>query len=487
LLVTIKPHSSLQSYFIGGDISINLDSYSEVLDYLAVMQPAFIYYTKQLIAEGLQESFVFLDENLNEIPKEDLLVKRFKDDTTIHIVPVVMGGGGKRGGVLAILAAAALFFFAGPIGTALAPALAGTGATATGITTAVTQLALSLALSGLSAVLMKAPSAPKNADSARVENNMFSSLKNTIDSGTFVPINYGMPRVAGHLVTGYIKTINHPKGFKVSVSDVIGFNSALYNSTLAAQSGFITIPTSSSVISLDGLVMYIDPANPGSYSGSGTAIADLASDQQGAIIGDVELDNFAFKLNGGYIDMGKSYVSATEINNTDKLYTIEFWTKVPQTITSGDVISNGALGVDLSLGSAQVVKTVGQNDTQVFQTRYYADFSSINTTDALNNRAILNKWLHIVYTLNGTNLKTYLNGRLRAEDTVTSSITSPTNLLIGSAGLSSSYIGLARLYNTELSAEQVTKNFNSEKARFETSSNSSFILPTTQVVNNDRR
>ena len=485
MLVTIKPHSSLQSYFIGGDISINLDSYSEVLDYLAVMQPAFIYYTKQLIAEGLQESFVFLDENLNEIPKEDLLVKRFKDDTTIHIVPVVMGGGGKRGGVLAILAAAALFVIAPYI----APTLAGVipGATVEGVKLAIISQAVGLAISGLSAVLMKAPSAPKNADSARVENNMFSSLKNTIDSGTFVPINYGMPRVAGHLVTGYIKTINHPKGFKVSVSDVIGFNSALYNSTLAAQSGFITIPTSSSVISLDGLVMYIDPANPGSYSGSGTAIADLASDQQGAIIGDVELDNFAFKLNGGYIDMGKSYVSATEINNTDKLYTIEFWTKVPQTITSGDVISNGALGVDLSLGSAQVVKTVGQNDTQVFQTRYYADFSSINTTDALNNRAILNKWLHIVYTLNGTNLKTYLNGRLRAEDTVTSSITSPTNLLIGSAGLSSSYIGLARLYNTELSAEQVTKNFNSEKARFETSSNSSFILPTTQVVNNDRR
>lgn len=497
LLVTLKPHSTLQSHFIGEDIKVNIDSYNDLLDYLIVMQPQFIYYSKQLISEGLQESFIFLDEQLNEIQRDDFFIKRFTSDTTIYIVPTIMGGGGKRGGVLAILAAAALFIFAPQLAPLLGNLTAGAGATAAGAgagaaaggglvaaEAAITQLAIGLAISGLSAILMKAPSAPRNSDSARAENNMFSSLQNTIDSGTFVPINYGMPRVAGHLVTGYIKTINHPKGFKVSVSDVIGFNSALYDSTQAAQSGFLTIPTNISVVVRDGLIMYIDPGNTGSYPVTGTSITDLISGQTGTISGSISLEDFAFKLDGGYIDMGKSYVSADEINNTDRQYSIEFWTKVPDTITSGTMITNTALGVSLARGSGTVTKTVGKDDRLVQQTKYYADFSSINTTDALTNRNMLNSWVHIVYTLADTTLRTYTNGKLKATDTVSTTISGATNLLIGSSGLADSYLGLARLYNKQLSEEEIVKNFNSEKARFETSTSSPVILSTQQVVNN---
>lgn len=485
MLVTIKPHSVLAQHFVGDDIKINIDSYSDLLDYLIVMQPAFIYYSKQVISEGLQESFVFLDENLQEVERDDFFIKKFKKDTTVYIVPIIMGGGGKRGGVLAILAAAALFFAAGPIGGALASGLSGTGLTTAAATLGVQQLAFGLAINGLSAILMKAPSLPKNSDSTRVENNMFSSLRNTIDSGTFVPVNYGMPRVAGQLITGYIKTINHSKGFKVSVSDVIGFNSALYDSDIAAQSGFLTIPTNISVVVRDGLIMYIDPGNTGSYPGSGTSITDLISGQVGTISGDISLDNFAFKLEGGTINMGKSYISSSEISNTN--YSIDFWAKVPSTITSGIIISNDVLGVSLAKGSATKEYTNrGKAGGTRTKTVTYSDYTSINTVDAINNRTILDSWVHIAYTVANTTLKTYTNGELRATEDITTDLNSPVDLTIGSSGLAGTYLGLIRLFNKALTQEQIAKNFNAEKARFEISSNSSFILPSRKLSNDQR-
>lgn len=479
MLITLKPHSTLKRYFIGDDIQVNLDSYSDVLDYLSVMQPNFMRYSKELISEGIQESFVFLDEQLNEIQRDDFLVKRFKCDTTIHIVPVVMGGGGKRGGLLALLAAAALFYVAGPLGNTLAGTeILGTVLTVEGVKAQITSIALSLAISGLAAIFQKTPSAPKSSDNARIENNMFSSLTNTVTSGTYVPINYGMVRVAGHLVTGYIKTVNHPKGFKVRVTDVIGLNSAIYSPAQAAASGFTTIPISTNLVAQNDLVFYIDPGVTSSYSGTGTTVTDLVSGQQGSIIGNVFIEDFAFKLGGGYIDMNKSYVSASEINDTNKTYTIEFWTKIAQG-TSGAIITNTALGCTLTstFVTRRVLEGGGRAEQYVDRPVYYGDVSPINTSPANATRLILNSWIHVAYTLAGTTLSTYINGVLQRTDTVSTSITGAGDLFVGATSLSGNYIGLARLYKKALSIEEIQKNFNTEKSRFEISSGSVTIAP----------
>ena len=52
----------------------------------------------------------------------------------------------------------------------------------------------------------------------RIENNMFGGLTNTTSSNNNVPVTYGMTRLAGQLVSGYIKTTNHGKGDVISVS-----------------------------------------------------------------------------------------------------------------------------------------------------------------------------------------------------------------------------------------------------------------------------
>jgi predicted phage tail protein len=467
LLVTIKPHSSLQTHFIGDNISIHLNSYKELLNYLQVMQPRFMLYTKQLMAEGIQESFVFLDEQLNELSSEDLFIKRFSSNTTVYIVPLVMGGGGKRGGLLAILASAALFFFAGPLGAFIDPFISSAAAEA-GITGAsvVTQLATGLAISGLSALLMKSPISSKDSEKSRIENAMFASLRNTVDSGTFVPINYGQVRVAGQLITGYVKTVNHPKGFNVKVSDVLGFNNVYYDSLLAAQSGFLPLPTSIEVLTRDGLIMYIDAGNKRSYPGAGSVVSDLISGQEGTLLGSVVLEESYFKLVSGSIDMNKTYIGTEEINNDNKAYTFETWVNLSNSISNANVITNTACGI--AVDKEIITNTVYEfsDDSPTTITTVSPKFKSINTTPVIQRNGTMDRWQHVALAVSKNAARLYINGVFNTTGTTSVDITGASNLIIGSTQLTEAKIAIARVYNRTLTEDEIIKNFKAEKNRF---------------------
>jgi len=45
----------------------------------------------------------------------------------------------------------------------------------------------------------------------RRENDIFSSIVNTIDSGTTIPLNYGMPRLGGHYISADVETVTIQK------------------------------------------------------------------------------------------------------------------------------------------------------------------------------------------------------------------------------------------------------------------------------------
>ena len=216
MIISIKPHSTIQKFFRGTDLKVDIASYSDILYYIHSMHPDFISYIKRQADNELQEVFSFLDKDLREITKDDMLMRRPKEGDIIYIVPTIVGGGGKRG-ALALIAVAAFIIFLpailgslGVAGVTSAGAAAGSAAAVGAIPMFGTTLAaitsnvgLTLAMMGITMLFM--PKQQK-AETSR-DNDMFGSLVNTTNSGTPIPINYGLVRIAGQLVSGYVKTI----------------------------------------------------------------------------------------------------------------------------------------------------------------------------------------------------------------------------------------------------------------------------------------
>ena len=228
LILTIKPHSTLSSLFTSKILEVDAYSYSDVLFYINSMQPKFFNYAKQQQLNGIDEGYIFLDKNLKEITPDALFIKRVKENDIMHIVPAITGGGGKRGALLAIMAAAAIFTFGASLAVGAAAATASTGAATIGVggisagtmaTIAGTMqnIAVNIGLAALSAMFAKGP---VKQETAR-ENGFFSGLSNTTTSGTPIALHYGMVRVAGQLVSGYIETVNHGKNAIISVNEVL--------------------------------------------------------------------------------------------------------------------------------------------------------------------------------------------------------------------------------------------------------------------------
>jgi predicted phage tail protein len=226
LLVTIKPHSSFSKYFSATEYVADFKTYHDILFYLNAMHRRFINYLRIQRAQKIEESFVFLDKNLKIINPNELKFKHARDGDVIYIVPAVVGGGGKRGGILAALAVAMFVFLPIAAGAAAAGAAAPVGATVAasggiGGTIASTlggmggflqNLVVNIGLALLSSMFASKPSEENTR-----QNDMFGSLTNSTASGTPVPLNYGLMRVAGQLISGYVLSVGHGKTQNLNV------------------------------------------------------------------------------------------------------------------------------------------------------------------------------------------------------------------------------------------------------------------------------
>jgi predicted phage tail protein len=219
LLVTIKPHSSFSKFFSEKEYIADLKSYNDIFFYLNGMHKRFITYLRQQKAQGIEESFVFLDKDLRIISPDELQIKHAREGDIIHIVPAVVGGGGKRGGILATLAVAFFFFVglpflspaapaagAGAAGAAGAAGTAGTAAAGATLSKTLTSLAINLSLSLISSLFASNPKEEQTR-----QNDMFGSLTNSTSSGTPIALNYGLMRVAGQMINGYVLSVAHTK------------------------------------------------------------------------------------------------------------------------------------------------------------------------------------------------------------------------------------------------------------------------------------
>jgi hypothetical protein len=219
------------------------------------------------------------------------------------------------------------------------------------------------------------------------------------------------------------------------------------------------------------LVLYYDPANTASYLGTGTTINSLASPNLVGTMSNITYTDPYFAYNGTSSQVSVADTAALEPGSGS--WTMEVW--VNQTASGNDVVLGkfdpGGLTQDVSYS----IRTTG--------TSYFAQLGSgsgsgstlfVNSTSFVGT---LNTWYQLVYvfTNGGTQtLQTFVNGASigTVNHSLASILNTSTNLYLGSYNNGEfpqwfdGRIGIARLYNTALTAGQVLQNYNANRALY---------------------
>lgn len=220
---------------------------------------------------------------------------------------------------------------------------------------------------------------------------------------------------------------------------------------------------------ISNLVLYYDPSNPASYSGTGTTINSLASPNLAGAMSNITFTNPYFAYNGTSSQVSIADTAALEPGAGS--WTMEAWVYLSNTGAGTKTILGkfdpGGLAADVSysmrIGAANAFAQLGDG------TGAYVDSTLYTLT--------INTWTHIVYVwTNGATktLQTYINGASigSVNHTLNSILNTPSNLYLGSynggeyAQWMNGRIGITRLYNAALTASQVLQNYNANKGTY---------------------
>jgi len=213
-------------------------------------------------------------------------------------------------------------------------------------------------------------------------------------------------------------------------------------------------------ISLDGLVLCLDAANPKSYPGSGTTWTDLSGNGNNGTLNGAGYDNgslgsLSFDGSDDYIIINQTLSTPFTITGfvryTDQAKTLNtFINTSPHTV----------LGISLNrLGGGQLYVYIGNGSGWVSAP---AIISSTNM--------IVNQWYQVSFTSTGSGSTLYLNG-----NSVGTSIYSPSGwgstyylgtIIIAGGEYLKGNIATTQIYNRALTASEVKQNYNALKGRF---------------------
>ena len=255
--IELRIHSSYKPYFGQRSYSLEVIDFEDIHLYLRNLHPKFDAYLKAVQRKDTEETVCLVDSTFRTLDYNTKQMKKIKDGDVYYLAPMIVGGGGKRG-FIAIAAFAVLAYATGGFGliaanpsTAVvmggADAVGAVGAEAAMVSASQTSASIfgslgqafsnmptflqsiigNLAISFITSLFTKKPKSPVAAtpdSAARTENNMFNSLQNSTESGTPIALNYGMTRVAGQFVSGYLHTTAHGKGNDPAVQSLFQAN-----------------------------------------------------------------------------------------------------------------------------------------------------------------------------------------------------------------------------------------------------------------------
>jgi hypothetical protein len=206
----------------------------------------------------------------------------------------------------------------------------------------------------------------------------------------------------------------------------------------------------------DGLVLFLDAANPDSYSGTGSTWLDVSGNaNNGTLTNGPTFDSG----NGGSVVFdGVDDLIQTNFGNVYNVFTnnltVSAWVK-------SDTTSGQRMWLD-----------VGSNGTNQ---RFYSSIVTANRSDFgiqssgwVSGIPVNTNWHHQTLVMNNGIALYYDNG-IQVQSKNYTSYTLPSNIRLGGRGSSFQWEGKInnfKIYNRLLSAAEVLQNYNATKSRF---------------------
>ncbi len=238
-------------------------------------------------------------------------------------------------------------------------------------------------------------------------------------------------------------------------------------STVTPTQTITPSPTTAVPVTSD-LVLYFDPSNSSSYSGSGTTINDLSGYGLSGTMSNITFTSPYFSFNGSSSQISVADNSLLEPGSGD--WTIEFWvnhsvlagsSRILIAKTDGINAADWAYGLRSSAAGGTFME-IGNGSTSI-----------ITPTSTLS----INTWYQVVgvwTNVASNSLALYINGSLIGSNshsfTSIKNTTSPLYLGSFNGGQSSQWLngrmGVVRLYSKALTSSEVLQNYNADKSKY---------------------
>jgi hypothetical protein len=218
----------------------------------------------------------------------------------------------------------------------------------------------------------------------------------------------------------------------------------------------------------NNLVLYYDPSNSSSYSGSGTTINDLSGNGLNGTMSNITFTSPYFSYNGSSSQVSIADNPLLEPGSGD--WTIEFWVNHSVIAGASRVLigkTDGGNAADWGYG----LRTASNGNT--FMEMGNGSTSIQSTTSTLS----IDTWYQVVgvwTNVASNSLALYINGSLIGSNshsfTSIKNTTAPLYLGSFNGGQFSQWLngrmGVVRIYSSALTGSQVLQNFNADKSKY---------------------
>jgi hypothetical protein len=219
------------------------------------------------------------------------------------------------------------------------------------------------------------------------------------------------------------------------------------------------------------LILYFDPSDVSSYSGTGTTINDLSGNDLNGLMSNITFTSPYFTYNGSTSQVSVADNSLLEPGSGE--FTMEVWFYKTSIVGSSVVLGKFDDGGDtpdssysIRVNNANLFGQIGDGTGGVLNVDY------VNSTSYTISA---NTWYHVVYVWKpGVSLETFINGvSIGTISTSMSSILNSTNPLYLGRYNGGEYaqdfegrMGIVRLYNTALTSSDVLDNYNNDILKY---------------------